>query len=42
LQSFEFSTNENKFVGVEMKKMYMTGIRNAIYVANSSEVIKIN
>jgi len=42
LQSDEFSINENKLVGVEMKKRYMTGVRNAIYVTNSSEVIKIN
>jgi hypothetical protein len=33
---------KTKLVGIGMKKKYMTGIRNAIYVTNSSEVIKIN
>jgi hypothetical protein len=42
LQSNEFSTNENKSVGEEMKEKYMTGIRNAVYITNSSELIKIN
>jgi len=42
LQSDEFSTNENKLDGEEMKEKYMTSIRNAVYITNNSELIKIN